>query len=141
MPLRNKRSRQGRTPRTGKKARHASPPTPQPELQPPIGFEYSSTGNEIERPPLANLEEDASAHAQAVASEETQNALDGAEEEAFSNSESEADSACSNHYLLLPQRFELKKQVEIDPFMLIPTIRTMFHIYLSSAHDSRHEVG
>ena len=42
------------------------------------------------------MEEDASAHAQAVASEETQNALDRAEEEAFSNSESEADSACSS---------------------------------------------
>ena len=45
---------------------------------------------------LAGLEEDASAHAQAVASEKTQNALDRAEEEAFSNSESEADSACSS---------------------------------------------
>ena len=48
--------------------------------------------------------EDASAYAQAVASEETQNALDRAgeeafsnsESEAFSNSESEADSACSS---------------------------------------------
>ena len=94
MPLRTKRSRQSGTARTGKKARHASPPTPQPELQPPINFEYPSTSNAIERPPLADLEEDASAHAQAVASEEIQNALDRAEEEAFSNSESEADSAC-----------------------------------------------
>ena len=140
VPRRTKRSRQSRTAdRAGKKTRNASRLTPQLELQPPIGFGDLSTGNETER--QADLEEDASAHAQAVASEEIQSALDRAEEEVFSNSESEADSACSNHYLLLPQRFELKKQVEVDPFMLIPTIRMMFHIYLSSAHDSRHEVG
>ena len=114
MPRRTKRSRQSRTAdRAGKKTKDASRLTPQLELQPPIGFGDPSTGNETER--QADLEEDASAHAQAVASEETQSALDRAEEDPFSNSESEADSACSNHYLLLPQRFEVKSKSKSTP--------------------------
>ena len=51
-------------------------------MQPPAGLDNPSTDSKIER----QAEEDA------VASEETQNALDRAEEENFSNSEPEGDS-------------------------------------------------
>ena len=111
MPRRTKRSRQSRTANpTGKRARYTSPPTPQPDsapapqpdsapaplhppelLQPPTAFENPSaaTSNEVEG--QADLEGDASVHAQAVASEEAQNALDQAEEEAFSVSDSDSE--------------------------------------------------
>ena len=85
MPQRTKRSQQsirvGTAAGNCKRARHAGLPPPQPELpvQLPAGFSSPSTGSEIER----------LAQADAVAAEETQNALDRAEEETFSNSEPE----------------------------------------------------
>ena len=71
----------------------ACQPTPQPEpqLQVPIGFDNPSTGSETERQ-AGEDDSQASALAEAVSSEETQNALDRAEEETFSNSEPEGDS-------------------------------------------------
>ena len=85
------RSRQRRTANSaGKRARHASL---QPTLQLPIGFENPSTSCETER--QANLEGDSSVHARAVASE-VQTALDRAEDEAPSNSESKGDCVCSS---------------------------------------------
>ena len=98
MPRHTIRSRQSRTTNpTGKRARHArQPPAPQPDLQFPNGFVNPSTasGNETERQADWECPGYASMHAQAVASEEAQNALEQAEAEAFSNSESEGDSVC-----------------------------------------------
>ena len=85
MPQSTKQSQQ--TIRVGiaaancKRARHAGPSSPRPELPVhlPAGFGGPSAGSGIERLSKAD----------AVAAEETRNALDRAEEETFSNSEPE----------------------------------------------------
>ena len=88
MPQRTKRSQQSIRVSTGagncKRARHAGPSSPRPELPVhlPAGFGGPSAGSGIERLSKAD----------AVAAEETRNALDRAEEETFSNSEPEGDS-------------------------------------------------
>ena len=102
MPKYSKGSRQsirvGIATANCKRARRASrPPPPQLELpvQPPAGLNNPSTDSEIER----------QAEADAVASEETQNALDRAEEETFSNSEPKGDSEPeSESGLLVPSK-------------------------------------